>query len=234
MPAARLLVVARAGGDAGEAGRAAAVTRSLPGTGSVLRFGLRGAGPQPGPQLHEVRTGQARQRPGVAGQPAEELAPEADPSSVMASALTRRSRLLGWRRTIPRSSSRSTMPVRLEGSARIRSASSRIGSASPGCKATANCADPGFARTSLAREAHGPFAAFIRLAAPFQDSPQKACGTAVYLAADPGTTASGQFFANRKAVPLTGLALDDEAAQRLWDISVRLCDISDHGQGHAP
>src|ERR1700722_1053640 len=83
MPAARLLVVARAGGDAGEAGRAAAVTRSLPGTGSVLRFGLRGAGPQPGPQpgpqLHEVRTGQARQRPGVAGQPAEELAPEAEP-----------------------------------------------------------------------------------------------------------------------------------------------------------
>jgi NAD(P)-dependent dehydrogenase (short-subunit alcohol dehydrogenase family) len=99
-----------------------------------------------------------------------------------------------------------------------------------GTGAIANCADPGFARTRLAREARGPFAVFIRLAGPFQDAPEKACDTAVYLAADPGCgAASGQFFAKRKALPLTGAALDDQAAQRLWDISARLCGIPDRG-----
>lgn len=95
-----------------------------------------------------------------------------------------------------------------------------------GTSITANCADPGFARTGLGREARGPFAAFIRLAAPFQDPPHKACDTAVYLAADPGcAAASGQFFAQRKPVPLKGAALDDDAARRLWDISARLCGL---------
>jgi retinol dehydrogenase-14 len=50
---------------------------------------------------------------------------------------------------------------------------------------TANCLSPGFVRTNLARDATGPFAAFIRLAAPFQSTAETAAHATVHLATSP-------------------------------------------------
>lgn len=95
-----------------------------------------------------------------------------------------------------------------------------------GTGVSANCLSPGFVRTGLARNARGPFSVFIRLAAPFQSSPEKGAETAVHLASSPEVSGvnSGYFAKSAQARP-GGLALDDEQAHRLWALSVRLCGL---------
>lgn len=93
-----------------------------------------------------------------------------------------------------------------------------------GSGVTANCASPGFVRTGLARNARGAFAGFIRFTTPFQTTPEKGAGTPVHLVTSPDLSAvNGAFFSNRKQVPWTGLASDDQQARRLWQISAQLC-----------
>src|SRR6266536_2225839 len=50
---------------------------------------------------------------------------------------------------------------------------------------TANCAGPGFVRTNLGRHATGGFGLFLRLAKPFQLTPDQGATTPVYLATAP-------------------------------------------------
>ncbi len=93
---------------------------------------------------------------------------------------------------------------------------------------TANCASPGFVRTRLARDATGVFAAFIRLAAPFQSSPDTAAATLSHLATAPEMSGQtgGYYRKSRRAEP-GGLADDPKAASRLWQISAELTGTTD-------
>lgn len=97
-----------------------------------------------------------------------------------------------------------------------------------GTAITANCASPGFVRTRLARDATGLFAAFIRLAAPFQSSPQTAATTLVHLTTAPKLSGQtgGYYRKSRRAEP-GGLADDPKAASRLWQISAELTGTTD-------
>jgi NAD(P)-dependent dehydrogenase (short-subunit alcohol dehydrogenase family) len=93
---------------------------------------------------------------------------------------------------------------------------------------TANCASPGFVRTRLARDATGLFAVFIRLAAPFQSSPETAATTLVHLATAPEMSqqTGGYYRKSQRAEP-GGLADDPQAAARLWQISAELTETTD-------
>jgi NAD(P)-dependent dehydrogenase (short-subunit alcohol dehydrogenase family) len=89
--------------------------------------------------------------------------------------------------------------------------------------ATANCADPGFVRTNLGREATGGFGLFLKAAAVFQTGPGKGAHTSVQLAcADEVPT--GRYFVNSKIKSPSPLAQDTAAARRLWDLSAELTE----------
>nr|WP_277349745.1 SDR family oxidoreductase [Planosporangium thailandense] len=95
-----------------------------------------------------------------------------------------------------------------------------------GTGVTANCLNPGFVHTGLAREARGAFALFTRLTRPFQKSPEQGAQTAIHLAISPGVTdVTGAYFSNSKAAEPSPLARDDDAARRLWGLSAALCDL---------
>lgn len=90
---------------------------------------------------------------------------------------------------------------------------------------TANCLHPGVVATGFAGDgdATGWFAWGIKLVRPFMLTPEKGADTMVYLATSPdvaGTT--GRYFVKRREKTPGRHALDDEAARRLWDESVRM------------
>jgi len=93
---------------------------------------------------------------------------------------------------------------------------------------SANCVSPGFVRTRLARDATGLFAVFIRLAAPFQSSPETAATTLVHLTTAPEMSGqTGGYYRKSQRAEPGGLADDPQAAARLWQISAELTETTD-------
>jgi hypothetical protein len=61
------------------------------------------------------------------------------------------------------------------------------------------------------------------LGRPFAISPEKGARTSIYLASSPDVAdVNGDYFYKCKRSTPTGVALDDEAARRLWAISEEL------------
>lgn len=88
-----------------------------------------------------------------------------------------------------------------------------------GTGVTANVADPGFVRTNLGRDATGGFGLFLKLAKPFQSSPEKGAETPVYLATSPEVAeVSGAYYAKCRPATTSPLTRDPEAAARLWGL----------------
>jgi retinol dehydrogenase 12 len=95
-----------------------------------------------------------------------------------------------------------------------------------GTGVTANCLSPGFVRTELGREATGTFGVFLRLARPFQTSPEAGAQTSVYLAASPEVAqVSGRYFEKSTPAESSALSRDPAAAQRLWQLSTELSGL---------
>jgi retinol dehydrogenase 12 len=95
-----------------------------------------------------------------------------------------------------------------------------------GTGVTANCLSPGFVRTELGREATGAFRVFLRLARPFQSSPQAGAATPVYLATSPEVAeVSGRYFEKCAPAQSSALSRDPAAAERLWQLSTRLSGL---------
>jgi NAD(P)-dependent dehydrogenase (short-subunit alcohol dehydrogenase family) len=91
---------------------------------------------------------------------------------------------------------------------------------------TANCLSPGFVRTELGREATGAFRVFLRLARPFQTSPEAGAQTSVYLATSPAVTeVSGRYFEKSTPAEPSALSQDPAAAKRLWQLSTQLSGL---------
>jgi NAD(P)-dependent dehydrogenase (short-subunit alcohol dehydrogenase family) len=92
-----------------------------------------------------------------------------------------------------------------------------------GTRVTANCADPGFVRTQLGRDATGPFRVFLRLTRPWQSSPATGAETSVYLASSTAAgKATGGYFSKSRQTKSSPLSQDREAAKRLWELSTKL------------
>jgi len=86
---------------------------------------------------------------------------------------------------------------------------------------------PGFVATRFGDQAGGLYAAGVRFAKLFAETPEKGAETLVYLATSPeAANASGAFFQNCRPGTLSAEALDDAAAQRLWRESERIAAIS--------
>jgi len=95
-----------------------------------------------------------------------------------------------------------------------------------GTGVTANSVHPGFLRTELAREAAGFYKIFFAAVRPFQKGPEAGADTVVYAATAPEmATVTGQYIAAHAPIEPSALARDRAAAQRLWEISARLCGL---------
>jgi NAD(P)-dependent dehydrogenase (short-subunit alcohol dehydrogenase family) len=95
-----------------------------------------------------------------------------------------------------------------------------------GTGVTANCLSPGFVRTELGREATGAFRVFLRLARPFQTSPQAGAATPVYLATSPQVAeVSGRYFEKPTPAESSAPSQDPAAAKQLWQLSTQLSGL---------
>jgi NAD(P)-dependent dehydrogenase (short-subunit alcohol dehydrogenase family) len=89
---------------------------------------------------------------------------------------------------------------------------------------TVNAIDPGSTRTGITRELPAPIRLVFRL---FLKSPEKGARTSIYLATSPDVAnVTGKYFKGTKVIKQNPIALDDDNAQRLWQISEQLTSTS--------
>jgi NAD(P)-dependent dehydrogenase (short-subunit alcohol dehydrogenase family) len=92
-----------------------------------------------------------------------------------------------------------------------------------GTGVTANCLHPGFVRTALGREVTGIPGAAVRLALRLRPGPAAGARTSVYLASAPEVAdQSGGYFVKSRPARPSALAMDTQAAARLWALSTEL------------
>jgi retinol dehydrogenase 12 len=95
-----------------------------------------------------------------------------------------------------------------------------------GSGVVANCFHPGLIRSRLARDAGLLRSLAWRVGGLFFASPARGARTLVYLASSPeAAEVSGGYFTDAKPAPLGRRATDDQAAERLWEISEKLTDL---------
>lgn len=97
-----------------------------------------------------------------------------------------------------------------------------------GASQTANTLHPGWPlKTNLGREQQGAGGVFDRATKLVGASAAKGARTTLYLASSPdvaGTT--GSYFARSRPGKSSALSRNDNAAQRLWDLSAQLCGVT--------
>jgi NAD(P)-dependent dehydrogenase (short-subunit alcohol dehydrogenase family) len=95
-----------------------------------------------------------------------------------------------------------------------------------GTTVTATCLHPGFVRTSIARDLPLLPRSIFRLISQFIRSPRKGAQTIVYLAGSAQVQgASGGYYFDCKLIQPSPAALDDRAAEHLWQVSEKLVGI---------
>jgi retinol dehydrogenase-12 len=98
-----------------------------------------------------------------------------------------------------------------------------------GTEVTVNALHPGFVASRFAHNNHDPIAWSFRLAQRlFAISPEEGAQTSIYLAtADEVAGVSGRYFVRKRAVSSSPISYDRAAAQKLWEISLRLCSLAE-------
>ena len=96
-----------------------------------------------------------------------------------------------------------------------------------GTGVTANSLHPGVVKTGFGRNSGGVMSFGIKIAhavgGVFFLSPEQGAETSVYLASSPDVaSASGQYYAKKKAVPSNDESNDPAIAKRLWQVSEEL------------
>jgi NAD(P)-dependent dehydrogenase (short-subunit alcohol dehydrogenase family) len=100
-----------------------------------------------------------------------------------------------------------------------------------GTGVTANALHPGYVRTQIFRARGFAGWAMRRAADLFAISPERGARTSIYLTTShevEGTT--GCYFVRCRAVSPSSQAQDDVAAGRLWEVSERLCGLSERAE----
>ena len=100
-----------------------------------------------------------------------------------------------------------------------------------GTNVTANCLHPGVVRTGFGKNSGGilgtTVGGIIRVAGVFFIGPEKGAATSIYLASSPDVEGvTGKYFADTKERPSSALSHDQEAAQRLWELSEQMTGIA--------
>lgn len=99
----------------------------------------------------------------------------------------------------------------------------------PAAEVTANACHPGSVRTQLGRD--GDTKGFVGLMSftvlrPFYVSPARGARTQIYLASDPEVAGrSGSYYVRCRVHEPSRAARDDEAADRLWQVSEDLVGV---------
>lgn len=100
-----------------------------------------------------------------------------------------------------------------------------------GTGVTVNALTPGIIRTRLGRHVQIPLLAkplFYLASLLFFKSPLEGAQTPLYLACSPEVEGvSGKCFANCEEEELKAKATDEQAAKRLWDVSMRMVGLTD-------
>ncbi len=93
---------------------------------------------------------------------------------------------------------------------------------------TVNAMHPGVVATRIWKIGFAPLDALVqRVVSWFMLTPEEGADTVVYLAASPEVQGvSGEYFIQRRPVPPAPAALDDELAQRLWEVSAQIVGLS--------
>ncbi|HTC44180.1 MAG TPA: SDR family oxidoreductase [Steroidobacteraceae bacterium] len=92
---------------------------------------------------------------------------------------------------------------------------------------TANCLHPGLVRTSIARDMPAFGRALFNLFAKFARSPAQGAQTLIYLATSPEVQgASGGYYVDCRLMPISPVAQDRNAAERLWQVSEELVGLA--------
>jgi len=92
---------------------------------------------------------------------------------------------------------------------------------------TFNAVHPGFVNTHFAKQ-NGPVVRALMNAVHFLfgRSPKKGAETPLYLASSPEVQGvTGKYFIDKEPVRSSEASYDEGAAQRLWDVSERMCNL---------
>ncbi|MBZ0302795.1 MAG: SDR family oxidoreductase [Anaerolineae bacterium] len=98
-----------------------------------------------------------------------------------------------------------------------------------GTQVTANAVHPGVVATGIWRGAGGVFGSVVGAVAPlFMRTPEEGAQTSIYVATSPEVRGlTGMYFSDCRPVQPSPAALNDRAAQRLWEVSVAMTGLSE-------
>ena len=94
-----------------------------------------------------------------------------------------------------------------------------------GTSITANALHPGFVRTGIGHDNGLVFSTAVRLYQLLGGAidVEKGADTSIYLASSPDVDRlTGRYFVERRDTPSSDVSYDEDAARRLWDISVEM------------
>jgi NAD(P)-dependent dehydrogenase (short-subunit alcohol dehydrogenase family) len=96
-----------------------------------------------------------------------------------------------------------------------------------GTPITANALHPGFVKTRIGDSVGGVYALIFKTLKLLQAIPlEEGAATPTYLASSPeAAKTTGQYFSSCRVRTPSAAAQDDEAARRLWDVSVKLTGV---------
>ncbi|MGH9755144.1 MAG: SDR family oxidoreductase [Blastocatellia bacterium] len=93
-----------------------------------------------------------------------------------------------------------------------------------GTGVTANCMHPGVVGTSLFNNIGGLVGKIARLFTPFMRTSEKGADTIIWLASSPEVEGiTGKYFVDRKERTTNPESYDRAIAERLWEVSERMC-----------
>jgi retinol dehydrogenase-14 len=96
-----------------------------------------------------------------------------------------------------------------------------------GTGVTANCLHPGAVRTNFGRGSSGFFGFMVKALRPFMIGSEKGAETSIYLASSLEVEGiSGKYFVKKAETESSKESYDEEIAQRLWQVSADLTNIS--------
>ena len=92
-----------------------------------------------------------------------------------------------------------------------------------GTRVTANVLHPGFVATNFGHNGNGIGKWIIALTQRWALTPEEGAQTSIYLASSPEVAGvSGAYFVDKKIAQPSKAAQDDEAAKRLWEVSLEM------------
>ena len=99
---------------------------------------------------------------------------------------------------------------------------------------TVNCLHPGTVGTGFGKETGSLWMRIcVPIATPFMIRPNKGAETSIYLASSPKVAnITGEYFYKKKITETTDSAKDMQAAQALWDYSLKLTKIKEFGKAN--